>query len=128
MGEVQDVLQYTQPVTHPGLNLVWGPGNDICAVTSLTASGAQMILCTTGRGTPLGGPAPTLKVATNAALAQKKHEWIDFNAGRLLQGLTMDEAAKELFSLVLETANGKETAAERHGYREIAIFKSGVTL
>ncbi|MBR6186771.1 MAG: altronate dehydratase [Clostridia bacterium] len=128
LGEVQDVLQYTQPVVHKGLNLVWGPGNDICAVTSLTASGAQMILFTTGRGTPLGGPAPTLKVATNAALAEKKHSWIDFNAGRLLQGTTMDEAAKELFQLVLDTASGRETAAERRGYREIAIFKSGVTL
>ena len=128
LGEVQDVLQYTQPVARPGLNLVWGPGNDICAVTSLTASGAQMILFTTGRGTPLGGPAPTMKVATNAALAQKKQGWIDFNAGQLLQGVSMEEAARQLFQLVLETASGKETKAEQHGYREIAIFKSGVTL
>ena len=83
---------------------------------------------TTGRGTPLGGPAPTLKVATNANLATKKHGWIDFNAGQLLQGTTMEEAAKQLFQLVLATANGQETKAEQHGYREIAIFKSGVTL
>lgn len=128
LGEVVDVLPYAAPVQHSGLNLVWGPGNDICAVTALTAAGAQMILFTTGRGTPLGGPAPTLKVATNAALAEKKQGWIDFNAGSLLQGETMEEAAKLLFQLVLDTANGKETAAERRGYREIAIFKSGVTL
>ena len=128
LGAVEDVLPYATPVSHTGLNLVWGPGNDICAVTSLTAAGAQMILFTTGRGTPLGGPAPTLKVATNVNLAEKKHKWIDFNAGRLLHGLPMEDAAKELFQLVLDTANGKETAAEKNGYREIAIFKSGVTL
>ena len=128
LGEVQDVLQYTMPVEKKGLNLVWGPGNDICAVTSLSAAGAQMILFTTGRGTPLGGPAPTLKVATNANLAAKKHGWIDFNAGQLLQGVTMEEAAQQLFQLVLATANGQETQAEKHGYREIAIFKDGVTL
>lgn len=128
LGEVQDVLPYATPVSHTGLNLVWGPGNDICAVTALTAAGAQMILFTTGRGTPLGGPAPTLKVATNAALAEKKHAWIDFNAGQLLQGASMADAAQQLFRLVLDTASGKETAAERNGYREIAIFKSGVTL
>ena len=128
LGPVEDVLPYAQPVTHPGLNLVWGPGNDICAVTSLTAAGAQMILFTTGRGTPLGGPAPTLKVATNSALAQKKPGWIDFNAGKLLEGISMDEARDQLWALILETANGQETKAEKNGYREIAIFKSGVTL
>ena len=69
-----------------------------------------------------------MKVATNAALAQKKQGWIDFNAGQLLQGVSMEEAARQLFQLVLETASGKETKAEQHGYREIAIFKSGVTL
>ncbi len=128
LGAVEDVLPYATPVTQPGLNLVWGPGNDICAVTSLTAAGAQMILFTTGRGTPLGGPAPTLKVATNSSLAQRKSGWIDFNAGQLLSGTAMPDAAQALFSLVLDTASGKETKAEQNGYREIAIFKSGVTL
>ena len=128
LGPVVDVLPYATPVSHAGLNLVWGPGNDICAVTSLTAAGAQMILFTTGRGTPLGGPAPTLKVATNSALAQKKAGWIDFDAGQLLEGVAMEDARDRLWALILETAGGKETRAEQRGYREIAIFKSGVTL
>lgn len=128
LAAVRDVLPYAVPATNPGLNLIWGPGNDICAVTALTAAGAQLILFTTGRGTPLGGPAPTLKVATNSALAAKKKNWIDFNAGCLLEGTGMDEAAAGLLALILETASGKETCSEKHGYREIAIFKSGVTL
>ncbi len=128
LATVRDVLPYAAPVRTPGLNLVWGPGNDICAVTALTAAGAQLILFTTGRGTPLGGPAPTLKVATNGDLAARKAAWVDFNAGKLLSGTPMDAAAKELLQLVLDTASGRETAAERRGYREIAIFKSGVTL
>ena len=128
LGAVEDVLAYAQPVSQPGLNLVWGPGNDICAVTALTAAGAQMILFTTGRGTPLGGPAPTLKVSTNSSLAQKKRGWIDFDAGRMLNGVSMPDCRDQLFSLVLDTAGGKETKAEQNGYREIAIFKSGVTL
>ena len=128
LGPVEDVLPYATPVSRAGLNLVWGPGNDICAVTSLTAAGAQMILFTTGRGTPLGGPAPTLKIATNSALAQKKAGWIDFDAGQLLEGVSMEDARDRLWTLILDTAGGKETKAERNGYREIAIFKSGVTL
>ena len=128
LGAVEDVLPYATPVARSGLNLVWGPGNDICAVTSLTAAGAQMILFTTGRGTPLGGPAPTLKVATNSNLAHHKQGWIDFNAGQLLEGVPMTEARDQLFSLVLSVASGQETKAEKNGYREIAIFKSGVTL
>lgn len=128
LAPVRDVLPYAAQTQKTGLNLVWGPGNDICAVTALTAAGAQLILFTTGRGTPLGGPAPTLKVATNDALASHKQPWIDFNAGALLDGLTLHEAAQQLLALTLATASGQETAAERRGYREIAIFKSGVTL
>ncbi len=128
LATVEHVLPYATPEAKPGLNLVWGPGNDICAVTALTAAGAQLILFTTGRGTPLGGPAPTMKVATNSALAKKKQEWIDFNAGVLLEGTDMQTAANRLFDKILSTANGEETTAEKRGYREIAIFKSGVTL
>ncbi|MBQ9943019.1 MAG: altronate dehydratase [Clostridia bacterium] len=128
LATVEHVLPYATPEAKPGLNLVWGPGNDICAVTALTAAGAQLILFTTGRGTPLGGPAPTMKVATNTALSQKKKDWIDFNAGVLLSGTDMQTAANQLFEKILATANGEETTAERKGYREIAIFKSGVTL
>ena len=127
-GPVEGVLNYAEPVQRPGLNLVYGPGNDICAVTGLMAAGAQLILFTTGRGTPLGAPVPTLKVATNSALAAKKANWIDFNAGQLLEGLTMSEAAQALLRLVLDTASGKKAQNELHGYREIAIFKDGVTL
>ncbi len=128
LATVENVLPYATPNPIPGLNLVWGPGNDICAVTALTAAGAQLILFTTGRGTPLGGPAPTMKVATNTALADKKQGWIDFNAGILLEGTDMQTAGEQLFSLIVEIAGGRETITEQKGYREIAIFKSGVTL
>ncbi|MBQ4639868.1 MAG: altronate dehydratase [Clostridia bacterium] len=128
LATVEHVLDYATPEAKPGLNLVWGPGNDICAVTALTAAGAQLILFTTGRGTPLGGPAPTMKVATNTALSEKKKGWIDFNAGILLSGTDMQTAGEMLFSRIIAIANGEETTAEQKGYREIAIFKSGVTL
>jgi altronate hydrolase len=127
-GEVQDVLQYCEPVVRKGLNLVYGPGNDLCAITALMAAGAQMILFTTGRGTPVGAPVPTVKVATNTALAQKKKNWIDFNAGVLVQGRGMEETTEEFFRLLLEIAGGKKTRSEEHDFREIAIFKDGVTL
>ena len=127
-GRVEGVLDYAEPVRQPGLNLVYGPGNDICAVTGLMAAGAQLILFTTGRGTPLGAPVPTLKIATNSALAAKKAHWIDYDAGRLLSGLSMERAANELLQLVLDTASGAPAKNELGGYREIAIFKDGVTL
>ena len=127
-GPVEGVLNYAEPVRRRGLNLVYGPGNDICAVTGLMAAGAQLILFTTGRGTPLGAPVPTLKVATNSALAAKKANWIDFNAGQLLTGTSMADATQALLKLVLDTASGQRAKNELHGYREIAIFKDGVTL
>lgn len=123
-----DVLEYAQPARTPGLNLLYGPGNDACAVTGLMAAGAQIILFTTGRGTPLGAPVPTLKIATNSDLAARKPHWMDFDAGRLLSGLSMQQATQELLRLVLDTANGRPAQNERAGYREIAIFKDGVTL
>ncbi|MDO5399491.1 MAG: altronate dehydratase family protein [Eubacteriales bacterium] len=126
---VADVIGYGDEVTARGLNLLWGPGNDLVSATALTAAGAQLILFTTGRGTPFGAPAPTLKIATNTALARQKKGWIDFNAGTVADGAkTLDEAAADLMALVLETASGKQTCAEEKGFREISIFKDGVVL
>lgn len=125
---VTDVQEYTGRLCRKGLNLTSGPGNDMVAVTALTAAGAHLILFTTGRGTPLGAPAPTIKIATNTALAEFKSNWIDFNAGTLVEGESMTDAADRLFRHVLQIANGDETRSEQYGYREIAIFKDGVTL
>ena len=128
-GLVVDVLGYAERLQKPGLNLLDGPGNDIVAVTDLAASGAHVILFTTGRGTPLGGCVPTLKISTNSELARHKKNWIDFDAGELLHGATMEEMAAHLFLEVLAIASGKkQTQAEINGFREIAIFKDGVTL
>ena len=127
VGPVCDVLSYAQVHRTRGLSLVYGPGNDICACTALAAAGAQLILFTTGRGTPLGSPVPVLKVATNHALAQKKQGWIDFDAESVLEE-PMTQVAQCLLRLTLETASGRETRSERKGYRDLAIFKDGVTL
>ena len=127
-SKVVDVLDYGDTLTRPGLNLLNGPGNDIVAITNLTAAGAHMILFTTGRGTPVGAPVPTVKVATNSALAARKKGWIDFNAGVLTEGKTMDQTAQEFFDFCMAVASGKPTKNEEHGYREISIFKDGVTL
>lgn len=122
------VLRYGERVGPHGLTLLEAPGNDAVSSTALTAAGATVILFTTGRGTPLGFPAPTLKIASNSGLAQRKPGWIDFDAGQVLAGVSMDEAANALMDLVVETASGKPTKAELNGEREIAIWKSGVTL
>ena len=127
-AEVRDVLRYCEPVTEKGLNLVQGPGNDLCAITALMAAGAQMVLFTTGRGTPVGAPIPTVKVSTNTPLAEKKRDWIDFNAGILAQGADMQETTEVFFKKLLAIASGERTQSETHDYREIAIFKDGVTL
>ena len=102
-----------------------GPGNDIAAVTNLSAAGCHIILFTTGRGTPLGAPVPTLKVASNSELANHKRNWIDFNAMTISSDHDLSE---ELFDLLIDTVNGRETKNEINGYRDIAIFKDGVTL
>ena len=94
----------------------------------MTAAGAHIILFTTGRGTPFGAPAPTIKIASNSQLAAKKSGWIDFDAGPVADGEPIEEAAKRLFGLVLRTAGGERTKSEKMGFREIAIFKDGVTL
>ena len=125
---VKGVLAYGEPVTAPGLNLLSAPGNDLVASTALAVSGAQLILFSTGRGTPFGCPVPTLKIASNTPLATKKSGWIDFDAGRLLDGMTLDELGNELLEKVLETASGEPTRNERNGFHDLAIFKQGVTL
>ena len=126
---IVDVIGYGDRVTEKGLNMLYGPGNDLVSSTALTAAGAHMVLFTTGRGTPFGAPAPTLKIATNTPLAVKKANWIDFNAGVVADGAeTLENTADALMELILETASGKLTKAEKSGFREISIFKDGVVL
>jgi altronate hydrolase len=127
---VRGVYHYGErlPPDAEGLVLLEGPGNDIVSTTALTAAGAHLILFTTGRGAPLGAPVPTLKIASNSALAHKKPAWIDFDAGRMLSE-PADAIRGELFQLLLDTINGAIlTKNELNNYREIAIFKNGVTL
>ena len=126
---IVDVVGYGEQVHARGLNLLNGPGNDLVSATALTAAGAQLVLFTTGRGTPFGAPAPTLKIATNTPLAEKKKGWIDFNAGTIADGSqSIGEAGAALYVLVLDVASGKQTRTEQKGYREISIFKDGVVL
>ena len=124
-AEVVDVLTYGDRLTKNGLSLLNGPGNDIVAVTNLAAAGVHIVLFTTGRGTPLGGAVPTVKISTNKALAEKKHGWIDFDASPTLEGLDLSDT---LLDYILAVAGGEETKNEKNGYREISIFKDGVTL
>lgn len=124
---VTDVIGYGARVRRSGLTLLEAPGNDAVSSTALAAAGATAILFTTGRGTPLGFPVPTIKIASNSDLAARKPGWIDFDAGSVLQD-GMDAAAEDLLATILAIASGRETAAERNGEREIAIWKRGVTL
>jgi altronate hydrolase len=124
---LQDVLRYGERVRRRGLSLLEAPGNDAVSSTALAAAGATMILFTTGRGTPLGFPVPTVKIASNSDLAARKKGWIDFDAGRVLSD-GLDPAADALATRIAAIASGEETAAERNGEREIAIWKRGVTL
>lgn len=126
-GPVTDVVFDDGFVTKKGLNLLNGPGNDMCAVTNLGAAGCHLVLFTTGRGTPFGGFIPTLKIATNSELAAKKPGWIDFNAGAVLE-TDFETQLEELIDLVVEVAGGKKTKNEINNTKEIAIFKTGVTL
>ncbi|HET7535680.1 MAG TPA: altronate dehydratase family protein [Candidatus Didemnitutus sp.] len=126
---VVDILPYGGRVQKHGLNFLTGPGNDIVSCTAMSAAGAHLILFTTGRGTPLGAPVPTLKIATNSELAARKASWVDFDAGQLLEGRAMGELADQLLAHVLDVASGRKlTRNEENGFREIAIFKDGVTL
>jgi len=126
---VVDVLSYGETAKIPGLNLLQGPGNDIVAVTNLMAAGAHIVLFTTGRGTPLGGPVPTVKISSNTPLAKIKSHWIDFDAGELLDNTALEALTETFFMYIIGLASGSILAKnELNGYREISIFKDGVTL
>ena len=125
---VRGVLKYGERLSVKGLNLLSAPGNDLVASTALGAAGCQIVLFTTGRGTPFGSFVPTMKIATNTPLAEGKPNWIDFNAGVLAEGKAMDKVAARFIDYVLAVASGELVNAEKHNIREIAIFKSGVTL
>ena len=126
---VKGVLAYGERVQNKGLNLLSAPGNDLVASTACAAAGAQIVLFTTGRGTPFASPVPTVKIATNSRLAGRKGNWIDFNAGRLVtDDVPMEQLADELFQLVLDVASGRRVKAELAGFHDLAIFKQGVTL
>ena len=126
---VEDVLSYGKPATVKGLSLLQGPGNDLVASCALAASGAVMVLFTTGRGTPFGCPVPTLKIASNTPLAQKKSHWIDYDAGQLLNEQSFDILADDFYDFVLRVASGKINAkSERLDKHDLSIFKDGVTL
>jgi altronate hydrolase len=128
LSPIRGLCRYGAQVSGPGLSLLEGPGNDMVSTTALTAAGAQIILFTTGRGTPLGAPAPVIKIASNTALARQKPAWIDFDAGRLLNE-DPDRVHAELLQLIGAVISGRvKTRNEEHDCREIAIFKNGVTL
>ncbi|MDF9829110.1 altronate hydrolase [Parabacteroides sp. PF5-6] len=125
---VRDVLLYGDRLTTKGLNLLSAPGNDLVASTALAASGCHLVLFTTGRGTPFGTFVPTMKISTNSNLYIRKPNWIDFNAGTLLEGENMESLCKRFTTYLIQVANGSLTNSEKNEYREIAIFKTGVTL
>ena len=125
---ITDVLEYSEHCKKQGLNLLTGPGNDIVSTTNLTAAGANIILFTTGIGTPLGASVPTIKVASNSRLAKRKSNWIDFNAGELIKSNDFENMTEEIFKLLIDIASGRKTKNEQNGYRDISIFKDGVIM
>ena len=125
---VSGVMEYGDRLTSKGLNLLSAPGNDLVASTALASCGCHIVLFTTGRGTPFGTFVPTMKVATNPTLAKNKPSWVDFSAGQLVEGRTMQELVPEFIDKVLAVASGQPARNEENGYREISIFKNGVTL
>lgn len=126
---VNGVLKMGQRIKEHGLNLLCTPGNDLVATTTLGCAGCQMVLFTTGRGTPFGGFIPTVKVATNTTLATKKSNWIDFNAGDLVDKYSMNELLEKFIDLICDIASGRtQTKNEKNNFREISIFKDGVVL
>jgi altronate hydrolase len=123
------VIKMGDRIKEHGLNLISTPGNDLVAVTTLAAAGCQMVLFTTGRGTPFGGFVPTMKIATNTQMATTKANWIDFNAGKIVDGTSWDDALEQFIDLICDVASGKKLAKnEENNFREISIFKDGVTL
>lgn len=125
---VEDVLKYGETLRHNGLNLLSAPGNDLVSSTALAASGCQLVLFTTGRGTPFGNFVPTIKISTNTELYKTKPNWIDFNAGELVNDITMDELLQQFVKYIIDVADGQLVNNEKSDIREIAIFKNGVTL
>lgn len=125
---VSGVLGYGDRLQVKGLNLLSAPGNDLVASTALAASGCQIVLFTTGRGTPFGTFIPTMKISTNSNLFHNKPNWIDFNAGQLVEGRPMNEVLNDFIDKIISVANGEPSQNEKNGYREISIFKNGVTL
>ena len=125
---VRGVLSYGEPVKENGLNLLSAPGNDLVASTALAASGAHIVLFTTGRGTPFASPVPTVKISSNSALYNKKNNWIDFNCGTLVEGTDLKTLSSQLFDYVISVASGEEVKSEKAGFHDMAIFKQGVTL
>lgn len=127
-SQINGVLSYGERIHNHGLNLLSAPGNDLVASTALAASGCQIVLFTTGRGTPFGTFVPTVKISTNSNLSKRKPDWIDFNAGVLVENAEMKDVAANFIDFVLEVASGKKVNSEKAGIHEIAIFKNGVTL
>ena len=125
---VMGVLSYGESIKTKGLNLLSAPGNDLVASTALAASGAHIVLFTTGRGTPFACPVPTVKISTNNQLAHKKQNWIDFNCGVMVNDTPLDELSDRLLDFVLDIASGKKSKSEEAGFHDMAIFKQGVTL
>ncbi|MCL1696843.1 MULTISPECIES: altronate dehydratase family protein [unclassified Lysinibacillus] len=127
--EVKEVLDYGDRMTTKGLHLLNGPGNDLVSTTALASTGCQIVLFSTGRGTPFGGPTPTVKISTNTPLYERKKNWIDFNAGQLVEGKPINVLVDEFMDYILALASGEvHTNNEKYGFKEIAIFKDGVTM
>ena len=128
-AEVADVLAYGEIRHTKGLNLLESPGNDLVSATALAAAGAQLVLFSTGRGTPFGCPVPTLKIASNTEIFDKKRHWLDFDAGPLTAGVELSEMADDFYTYVMDVTSGRKLChTERQGLRDIAIFKDGVTM
>jgi len=125
---VQDVLMYGERIKTKGLNLLSAPGNDLVAATALGASGCQIVLFTTGRGTPFGSFVPTMKISTNTPLFNRKGSWIDFNAGTIVENESIEQVRERFIDYILKVASGEPVNNEKKNYREISIFKTGVTL
>lgn len=128
MAEVSDVLKYGERIQSTGLNLLQGPGNDGVSCTALATAGCHMVLFSTGRGTPFATAIPTIKISTNSDLYKRKGDWIDFNAGQIVDGKDFDTLTQELLDYVIAVASGKLTKSEQKGYHEIVIWKDGVTM
>lgn len=127
-AEVCDVLKYGESLRTHGLNLLQGPGNDGVSCTALASAGCHMVLFSTGRGTPFATAIPTVKISTNTALFNKKQDWIDFNAGAIVDGESFDSLTDKLLDYVLAVASGKKTLSEKRGFHDIIIWKDGVTM